>query len=203
MRALVYSHLHGRLFGGRTGARFPRAGVLVDVRPACAAGVRLRRSYLGWCGCRFTSDYWWGINLIASVLIVLALLPIYRGLLRTVDANRWGEIADISEIGHISDASREPSPVTQGSESAAAPRPRALPAHCKSRECGDTSGRGDEPPRDRRNRRPPPDAECARCGRNRCRNCAPRCCGNSGSRMAGGTGRHRRRTYRTSAAQGG
>ena len=66
----------------------------------------------GPCGSvgRFTSDYWWVINLIASVLIVLALLPIYRGLLRTVDANRWGEIADISEIGHISDASRDPSP---------------------------------------------------------------------------------------------
>ena len=66
----------------------------------------------GPCGSvgRFTSDYWWLINLIAAVLIALSLLPLYRGLLRTVDANRWREIADISQIGHISDASREPSP---------------------------------------------------------------------------------------------
>ena len=66
----------------------------------------------GPCGSvgRFTSDYWWLINLIAAVLIALAMLPIYRYLLRTVNANRWREIGDISEIGHISDSSREPRP---------------------------------------------------------------------------------------------
>jgi hypothetical protein len=67
----------------------------------------------GPCGSvgRFTSDYWWLINGMATGLIALALLPLYRRLLRD-----YGRLlrdthgVNATEIGGISDASREPNP---------------------------------------------------------------------------------------------
>jgi hypothetical protein len=63
----------------------------------------------GPCGSvgRFTSDYWWLINVAAAVLIALALLPIYRQLLRDTRG------VDALAIGGISDASRQPKPPPQ------------------------------------------------------------------------------------------
>jgi hypothetical protein len=62
----------------------------------------------GPCGSvgRFTSDYWWVINVAAAALIALTLLPIYRRLLATVDVNGI-------EIGGISDAPRQPDNVRE------------------------------------------------------------------------------------------
>jgi hypothetical protein len=67
----------------------------------------------GPCGSigRFTSDYWWLINLIAAVLIALALLPIYRRLLREYRRLlRDTRGVNALEIGAISDAPGHPSP---------------------------------------------------------------------------------------------
>jgi hypothetical protein len=63
----------------------------------------------GPCGSvgRFTSDYWWLINVTAAVPIALALLPIYRRLLR--DTHGVGAL----EIDGISDATRQPKPPPQ------------------------------------------------------------------------------------------
>jgi H+/Cl- antiporter ClcA len=65
--------------------------------------------FTGPCGSvgRFTSDYWWLINVTAAVLIALALLPMYRRLLRDTRG------VDALEIGGISDASRQPKPPPQ------------------------------------------------------------------------------------------
>ena len=67
----------------------------------------------GPCGSvgRFTTDYWWLINVVAAALIALTLLPLYRRLLRDYRRMlRDTRGVNATEIGGISDASRQPNP---------------------------------------------------------------------------------------------